>query len=283
MRLNKFYTNNARDSFSIKKKLKSLGIKPKKTLGQNFLVGKEVIQKILSQVEKASKKEILEIGPGLGALTEALTKKKKSLTLIEKDKNLSNYWRQRNFVVIEDDALRINWNLFPSHLIIGNLPYSIASRLLIEISLKEKRENQMLLMFQKEVGQRITSSPFKKSYGLLSVIAQVFWNIEYITEAPPEAFYPQPKVSGWVLFFDRKKIKIKNTELFLKFVKRAFSHRRKYMINNLRSFFLSLNKDFDEEVFFQQFNLHKKIRAEEVSPPLFLKIFNDISIFLTTK
>lgn len=274
----------------IKKELNALQFRPKKSLGQNFLIGEETLEKIFEKIKKIPSKDILEIGPGLGALTHSLQNIASSLELIEMDPILFDYWKSRNFNVQNKNALKLNLNEVTSNLILGNLPYSIASRLLVHLSIQEARKDFMLFMFQKEVGKRILSEKKNKNYGLLSVIAQTFWNIQQVTEASPSDFYPRPQVAGWVLFFEKKRIHLKDAHLFLKFIRYAFSHRRKFLIKNLNLYFLSSDfKNFkksknsikksitDCRKVLHHLGFSEKIRAEEVSPKEYVEIFNRLN------
>lgn len=274
----------------VKKKLKALQFQPKKSLGQNFLIGKETITKIIEKIKAVPSKKILEIGPGLGALTDSLQHITPFLKLIEMDQALFNYWKNKNFNVQNKNALELNLNEIDSNFILGNLPYSIASRLLVHLSIQETRKDYLLFMFQKEVGKRILSKKQNKNYGLLSVIAQTFWNIKWVTEASPSDFYPRPKVAGWVLFFERKKIHLKNPLLFLKLIQCAFSHRRKFLIKNLKLYLPFSDFKNSSETFLlhcrkilNDLDLNEKIRAEEVSPEKYIKILNRLNSLKNTE
>lgn len=275
-----------KEKIKVKKKLKALGIQPKRALGQNFLIGEEVIQKIFEKIEKSSPKKVIEIGPGLGALTHVLQKKVSSIQVIEMDCKISKFWRDQNVSVIEKNVLDVNLNPLDFDLIIGNLPFSIASRLLIQRSLDSLPESEMIFMFQKEVAERILSPPKRKTYGLLSVFTQIFWEMEFVVEALPQDFYPSPKVSAYVLFFKRNKRFLKDSTVFLHFIKQAFSHRRKYLVKNIRAFLGPLFKEeekFAVEDCFCELGLDLKVRAEELSPSLFFSLFQKLCSLLNMK
>ena len=156
------------DIHSLKQKLEQLGIHPNKKLGQNFLINSEMCERIVESIKKYSASEIIEVGPGLGALTEQLieyaTENKIQLTLIELDQTFSKYWmeqgKSRNIKVVTADALSLDWSelkLKPNSVLISNLPFQIAASLLIELSIQPCGVAYMVLMFQKEVGQRIAA------------------------------------------------------------------------------------------------------------------------------
>lgn len=219
-------------------RLESLGIAPKKSLGQNFLVSQNTIDKILKAAEGFDAEQLIEVGPGLGSLTEGLLKLGLPLSLLELDRMFAQYWRDRGQRVIEGDALQWNWNQIvdpQSTLLVSNLPYQISSSLVIDRSLSATPLMGMVLMFQKEVAERITAKPKTDSYGLLSVMAQNFWNVEVVAEAGPKDFYPPPRVASRVLKFTPKKDFTGKPLDFLKLVKAGFSHRRKYLLSNLKS------------------------------------------------
>ncbi len=263
----------------IKARLESMGISPKKSLGQNFLVSKGAIEKITLAVKDLSPELLIEIGPGLGSLTESLLKFERPIKLLELDRAFSQYWRDRKLEVIEGDALKWDWNLLKQAdktVLVSNLPYQISSSIVIDRSIHEKSLKGMVLMFQKEVAERIMAKPKTESYGLLSVIAQNFWQIEMVLEAGPKDFYPAPRVASRVLSFrPRTDFKGRKKE-FLKVVKAGFAQRRKYLLSNLK---VLSGKAIDENlrVIFDSLNLSHQVRAEELSinqwRDLTLKVF----------
>lgn len=247
-------------------KLESLGLSPKKSLGQNFLVSKNVIDKILKSAQEFSAETLIEVGPGLGSLTEGLLQRGCPLLLLELDHVFARYWRERGISVIEGDALRWDWNQVKepeSTLLVSNLPYQISSSLVIDRSMSTSPLMGMVLMFQKEVAERIVAKPKTEQYGLLSVIAQNFWNIEFVTEAGPKDFYPPPRVASRVLKWTPKKDYEGDAQDFLTLVKVGFSHRRKYLLSNLKSLGQG-SSDFWLSAF-DQLGLSQQVRAEELT------------------
>ena len=259
------------DTKKVKELLKTLGICPQKSLGQNFLVNDSIVLKIMEKAQQLKPSFYIEIGPGLGALTQFL--KPQNTLLIEKDKTFSSYWEQKGFLVLKKDALKVNFTSLevkPNSLLLSNLPYIISSRLLIKTCLEyESPFESMILMFQKEVAQKITSSKSNKNYGILSVIAQTFWCIESFLELYPKDFYPAPKVASQVLRFKKRPSPFKTLEKnkkFLKFVKQSFSHRRKYLKNNL-----NLKKAHMDA--FEKLRISFQARAQDLSPQDFVDLF----------
>lgn len=256
--------------------LNETGVDAKRSLGQNFLISDSLIQKILQAARDEDCAQIIEIGPGPGALTEGLNDLQNKLILIELDSFFAKYWRERNYQVIEADALKLNWNQFfgpSSTILVSNLPYQISASLVIERCLDKMGLQTMILMFQKEVAQRILAKKESKEYGLLSVMAQTFWNIHKLADAGPRDFLPPPKVASRVLHFSRKPNKldeVKSREKFLVFVKAAFAHRRKLLRSNL----LALGKDANWIAKkFESLNISENARAENLTPETFVDLF----------
>lgn len=264
------------DIQTIKKILNELGASPKKTLGQNFLINSTTCQKIVDAGLKFKVENIIEVGPGLGALTEKIleSKKNRSLTLIEMDSKFCQFWRSKgaDLQIIEGDALKVDWTplIKETSLLISNLPYQISSSLVIDRSVENSGLTAMVLMFQKEVAQRIASRKNDKNYGLLSVIAQVFWNVETLLEAGPKDFYPPPQIASRVIVFSRKELSPTFLrEKFLKFVKAGFAQRRKYLIKNLESLY---PKNMLEEGL-ASLGIVSTARPEDLSPDDFCRLF----------
>ena len=261
-------------------RLEELQHKAKKSLGQNFLVSDLVISKILKKVELQNPKSLIEIGPGLGALTEGLLELKTTLKLIEMDHNFATYWKDRGCDLVQGDALQLDWKPISSTEtgLVSNLPYQISSSLVIDRSLDLEPLAFMVLMFQKEVAQRIQAPARRDDYGMLSVIAQNFWKIEIVSEAGPKDFQPPPKVASRVLFFKPLETRIQDRKFFLRLVKEAFKQRRKLLKSNLRGFLHDhgvLENDFLD--WLKQHDLKETARAEELSPTLFKELYEHIA------
>lgn len=259
----------------LKQKIKELGFYPKKFLGQNFLINPLVIQKTVSAVATLNPELIIEVGPGLGALTKPLIELKCDIYVIEIDTELCAYWKNNNVNILEGDILKLPWQskVKSNCVLVGNLSYQIASRLVIDCCPPVKGLNSMVLMFQKEVAQRILAAPSTKDYGLLSVLAQCFWNSYVLIEATTSDFYPRPQVAGQVLVFDKKIHNIKNPKAFLKFVKLCFSQKRKILLNLLKQ----VEEKQNIINIFNKINLSLMVRAEVLTPQQFIILFDEIS------
>ncbi len=265
-------------------RLAEMGIEPKRSLGQNFLTSDRVVERILKAAKLKPYSCLLEVGPGLGALTEdlLLLEPKMPFKLIELDKNFAAFWRAGDSLeVFEGDALRLNWadlHLPEGTLLVSNLPYQISSSLVIERSVENYGITRMILMFQKEVAQRLTAKAKSKEYGLLTVIAQIFWNIENLLEAAPGEFYPSPQIASRVLIFEALKgADDFDKKLFLRFVKASFAQRRKLLSKNiLDGYFHSKEKAAILEETFTRLGLKLQCRAEELDPALFLRLYKEL-------
>lgn len=253
----------------------------KKSLGQNFLVSDLVIGRILDEVKRRQPARLIEIGPGPGALTDGLFALKIPLTVIELDRTMAERWRSKGLDVIEDDALKIDWRPLvsvPKTVLVSNLPYQISSSIVIDRSLDAEGVEGMVLMFQKEVAQRIRASASDEAYGLLSVIAQNFWTLSTVVDAGPKDFSPSPKVASRVLAFTRRSDAGDFDRLrFLKFVKASFAQRRKLLKSNLAGWM----KDRGAEpakllAKLEAFGLKETARAEELSPARFRELYEHL-------
>ena len=214
-------------------------IKAKKSLGQNFLIDKNILEKI-TNTTKITNKIVLEVGPGTGNLTSYILKKNpKKLFVIEKDNqlaiNLENKFNNQ-ISIIHEDVLKIDETTFfkDKLIVFGNLPYNISTEIISKwiINLKDKFWFECLvLMFQKEVADRIIAELNTSSYGRLSIICNWKLNISKICDIKPESFFPKPNVDSSLLFFYPKKnfVKINNTNNLEKVTRIFFNQRRKML------------------------------------------------------
>ncbi len=213
-------------------------IKAKKSLGQNFLIDSNIISKILNIID-IKNRNILEIGPGTGNLTsKILEKAPKKLTVIEKDKNLVKMLRNTfgsKISIINQDVLTVDENFLEKEklTVFGNLPYNISTEILCKWIINIHDNNlwfdYLILMFQKEVADRIVSKFNTKNYGRLSVLSNWKLNIKKIFDVKPSCFSPRPKVESTVLLFQPKRnfVKLNNPKNLEKITKIFFMHRRK--------------------------------------------------------
>ena len=231
-------------------------IKAKKSLSQNFLIDKNILEKIVNSTE-ISNKIILEIGPGTGNLTSYILKKNpKRMLVIEKDNQLSSNLKHKfnnQIKIINDDVLNIDeTTLFKEKVtVFGNLPYNISTEILSKwiINLKDKFWFECLvLMFQKEVADRIIAEFNTSSYGRLSIICNWKLNIKKICDIKPEAFFPKPKIDSSLLLFYPKKnfVKIENPNNLEKVTRVFFNQRRKMLKKPFNQLFNGNQKILDK-------------------------------------
>lgn len=264
--------------FDLKARLSEMGLSPKKAFGQNFLVSPLVIGKIIGAVKARPHSDLIEIGPGLGALTEKLLEAGMKPRLIELDRDLIEYWRGRGSDTIDHDALKLDWDtlgLRENSLLVSNLPYQISTGLVIERCFGPLNLKHMILMFQKEVAQRLMAQPRTKDYGLLSVMAQVHFDMIKVADASPKDFFPAPKVASRVLGFTRKPDPGLG-ERFLKVLKAGFAFRRKFLLKNLKSVVDKPTLERLPDVF-QALKLKPQARAEELSPAEWVELFRRLN------
>ncbi|WP_412986556.1 16S rRNA (adenine(1518)-N(6)/adenine(1519)-N(6))-dimethyltransferase RsmA [Pontimicrobium sp. IMCC45349] len=225
-------------------------VKAKKHLGQHFLRDENIAKKIADTLTLNGYKNVLEIGPGMGVLTKYLLEKDIATYVIEIDSESVEYL-QANYLnlaprIIEKDFLKYDLNeVFKEEplAVIGNFPYNISSQIVFKTIKMRHQIPEFSGMFQKEVAQRICEKEGSKTYGILSVLTQAFYDAEYLFTVPPGVFNPPPKVDSGVLRLIRKEnFDLPCDEkLFFKVVKQAFQQRRKTLRNSLKTFNLSDN------------------------------------------
>ena len=233
-----------------------MSVRPKKSLGQHFLKDDNIARKIVEAIADLKQKTVVEIGPGTGVLTSKLIEKENiEFFAIEVDSEsyeyLSAAYPTLGENLIFKDFLKFELKeTFKQPLtIIGNFPYNISSQIFFKILENRDIVMDTVCMIQKEVADRIKSSHGNKTYGILSVLLQAFYNIEYLFTVGPKVFDPPPKVNSAVIHLRRNKRKELdcNEELFFKIVKLGFNQRRKTLRNSLKS--ILLNLPTDNEIF----------------------------------
>ena len=233
-----------------------MSVKPKKHLGQHFLNDESIAKKIADSLTEKNYDEVLEIGPGMGVLTKYLLQKNTKVSVFEIDTESVKYLQEvfpvgqinidtssEKFTVLEGDFLKANINdYFKNQLaIIGNYPYNISSQIVFKVIENKELIPEFSGMFQKEVAERIAEKEGSKTYGILSVLTQAFYDVEYLFTVPPTVFNPPPKVDSGVIRCIRKKdfsLPV-DEKLFFRVVKTAFNQRRKMLRSSLKSFKLS--------------------------------------------
>jgi len=227
----------------IKKELNALDIKPKKSLGQNFLINEGIYKKIVAALEIKGDDTIIEVGPGLGTLTEYLAESGAKIIAVEKDRKFAAYLKnkfpdRKNVRIIEGDILKFNPAYYQlqtiNYKVVGNIPYYLTSHLLRIVLEKWPRPRLVVLMLQKEVAQRIIAKPPDMS--LLAVSVQYYAKPEITNYVSAGSFYPPPKVDSAIIKLEIRNQKIenrKNDKEFFRVVRAGFSGKRKQLANNL--------------------------------------------------
>ena len=236
---------------------------PKKSLGQNFLIDKNIIKKIINQTN-IENQNIVEIGPGLGNLTDfIINEKPKSLLLIEKDFKLFNYLKKKykdnkTIKIINTDALKYNFSELSNIKIISNLPYNISTKIIIKLIFYNKNIKNIICMIQKELAEKFDYN--KSKMNKYKFIIKLCCNYKILFNVSNKVFYPKPKVKSKVVEFKLKNVKIDKNKL-LNFTNKIFRNRRKNLRNKIENSLL-----INEEI------INK--RVEELSFEELLKIYN---------
>ena len=249
-------------------------VKPKKHLGQHFLNNEAIAQRIVESLYD-DQNPILEIGPGMGVLTDFMISGERPLYLIDIDSESISYLHNRypdlNDHIIEGDFLKLDLeSRWPDGLsVIGNFPYNISSQIFFRVLEHRNRVDQVVCMLQKEVALRIASKPGNKVYGILSVLLQAYYDIEYLFAVNPESFNPPPKVDSAVIRLKRNGTQNLgcNEALFVRVVKQGFQTRRKTLRNALKPINLPEEMLRDEVL---------DLRAERLSVNDFVALTNRI-------
>ena len=246
----------------------------RKRFGQNFLQDSRIIADIVQAVRPQPADTVVEIGPGLGAITEPLAAKLDCLHVCEIDRDIIGYLKTRpyagNLVIHEGDVLQFDFSNVPGRKkIVGNLPYNISTPLLFHLSRYADEVEDMHFMLQKEVVERMVAEPGSNDFGRLSVMLQYFFEMEKLLDVPPEAFSPAPKVDSAVVRLIPAKYRIgqaQDFEQFAALVKQAFHQRRKTIRNNLKG----LADDDD----LQAAGISPQERAEHIAPEKYVALAN---------
>jgi len=266
-----------------------VSVKAKKHLGQHFLTDEKIAKSIADTLSENGYQHILEIGPGMGVLTKYLLQKKSKITVFEIDRESVTYLKEtfpkeqlhintskKKFEIVEGDFLKKNlYKIFNGEqvAIIGNFPYNISSQIVFKAIENRVFVPEFAGMFQKEVAMRIAEKEGSKVYGILSVLTQAFFDVDYLFTVPPTVFNPPPKVDSGVIRFIRKEnftLPV-DEKLFFRVVKTSFNQRRKMLRSSLKSF--NLSDSLKEDPIFAK-------RPEQLSVQEFIfltkKIANDI-------
>ena len=246
----------------------------RKRFGQNFLQDSRIIADIVQAVRPQPADTVVEIGPGLGAITEPLAAKLDCLHVCEIDRDIIGYLKTRPYagklVIHEGNVLQFDFASVPGRKkIVGNLPYNISTPLLFHLSRYADEVEDMHFMLQKEVVERMVAEPGSNDFGRLSVMLQYFFEMEKLLDVPPEAFSPAPKVDSAVVRLIPAKYRIgqaQDFEQFAALVKQAFHQRRKTIRNNL--------KGLADEDDLQAAGISPQERAEHIASEKYVALAN---------
>ncbi len=219
----------------------------KKRFGQNFLIDSNIIDKILDGAGVSDQDYVLEIGPGIGSLTQAMAERAKKVIAVEIDKKLIPMLEEtlspyENVRIINEDILKLDLGQLlleegiTSIKVVANLPYYITTPIIMGLLEKAREVSSITVMIQKEVAERMNAKPRTKAYGSLSIATNYYAQTELVTLVPPGCFIPQPKVGSAVIKLTRRNepaVKVKNEALLFKIIRGAFAQRRKTLVNSL--------------------------------------------------
>ena len=266
------------------------GFKFSKSLGQNFLIDDNVIDKILDGARLSEGDKIIEVGPGIGTLTREMGKVADKVVAIEIDKTLIPILKDtldefENIEVVNQDILKVDVQGLVNEKLSGgpvklvaNLPYYITTPIVMKFLEEDIPVTDIVVMVQKEVADRMNAGPGTKDYGALSIAVQYYCDTEIVSKAPRHMFIPQPNVDSTVIGLhvrEEKKYKVDSEEVFFKTVKAAFGQRRKTLLNALGTLGF-LDKDEIREVL-QEANIDEKRRGETLSIEEFANLANCVN------
>ncbi len=268
----------------INKQIEEADFKIKKKFGQNFLTDQNILSEIINAADLNADTAVIEIGPGLGSLTERLVEKAGFVLCYEIDKdvipllknNLNGY---NNYDVINKDILDVNINEdiekylknYQNIYVVANLPYYITTPIILGLLSKTNKIDRYVMMMQKEVADRICGKPSTKDYNALSIAIQYRTDAKKITNVPRTVFIPAPNVDSAIIRLDKYKTKVfeaKNEEFFFEFIRLCFSQRRKTLINNLSG-------KFDKQLIIKMLNhfgIKENVRSEELEIKDFIEL-----------
>lgn len=272
--------------------LKKYNISANKSLGQNFLINDEVIEKIVDSAKITKQDLVVEIGPGLGTLTEKLLEKSKKVIAIELDKRMiqilnNRFYLYNNFELINEDILKIDIkskikqekenSAIKNVKVVANLPYYITTPIIMKL-LEDKLDIESItIMVQKEVAQRLVANPGEKLSGAITYAVNFYSDVEEIVNVPNSSFIPEPEVESEVIKLNIRNnppIEVKNEELFFKIVKASFMQRRKTLINGLTNSGI-VSKEKLKGIL-QKLNIDEKVRGETLTMEQFAMICNEL-------
>lgn len=259
------------------------GLRPSKQYGQNFLLNEEVVKKMIEAGKISKKDTVLEVGPGFGVLTLSISEKAGKVVAYEIEKKIRGYWEEKQK---EYKNLEIVWGniLYSNKLQVGNgkykvvanLPYQITSQVIRFFLEQENKPESMVIMVQKEVGERICAKPGDLS--VLGLSVQFYGEPEIVSLVSKNDFFPEPKVDSAVIkIFLKKDLPDVNEKKFFDFIKAGFINKRKLLIKNLKNYLGKKNKEKIDKAF-EKMGFSNNIRAQELSLEEWIKLFKEVGL-----
>ena len=272
-----------------KKILEQNDIIVKKQYGQNFLLDDNILKNIVKSAELKKDTNVIEIGPGLGFLTNYLQQATTNVLCYEIDEQMVEHLNELNYniSIINDDFLKRNLNkdfknIFDNSnniTLVANLPYYITTPILLKVLEETTRIDKMIVMMQTEVAKRLCGKPSTKDYNALSVLIQYFTNPRIIFNVSPKSFFPEPNVESSVVMIEKKEeplLEVENLDFFLKFNRNIFAQRRKTLYNNIQKAY-NYDKGLINKII-KENNLDESVRSEELDVSQIVKLANDFYI-----
>lgn len=268
----------------MKELLDKHGFSLKKMFGQNFIIDENIINSIINVSDIDSDTLVIEIGPGAGSLTYKLSESAKEVLCYEIDTTLKDVLNEtlkdsNNVKIIYNDFLKENVNEelknhdYKKLYLVANLPYYITTPIIVKIIEDNINIDKIVVMVQKEVGDRFKATPNTKDYGSLSIFLNYYFNVRKVLNISKNVFIPKPNVDSIVVEFTKKdRIPLKNEKLFFKLIRDSFKQKRKTLRNNLKGY----NLELIEEVL-KKYNFDLSVRAEQLDINIFIDIANTLS------
>lgn len=256
----------------VRRLLAELDLRPSKALGQNFLIDGNILDIIVEEANVRSNETVIEVGPGLGALTAKLADRAGRVVAVEKDRRLAEYIRREfpDVELIVGDAVKVE--LPACDKVVANLPYNISTPVLERFVEAEPKPRAIIVTLQREVARRLAAKPRQKEYGALTLFTQLYYHVTIAHIVSPSCFYPAPKVESAVVILERRepRVKLKPGAPFHELVRLGFSQRRK-MLRKLIAGRSGVDRAFEAV------GLAQTVRAEELSLEQWISLANELS------
>ncbi|MCK8826719.1 16S rRNA (adenine(1518)-N(6)/adenine(1519)-N(6))-dimethyltransferase RsmA [Natroniella acetigena] len=268
--------------------LREHNLRLKKGLGQNFLVDTSILDQIVEAAELSEDETVIEIGPGIGALTEKLAQSAGQVIAVELDQRLipileENLAAYDNVKIIEGDALKVDFDQLAAgdYKVVANLPYYITTPILRRLLEEDFNVTDIFVMVQKEVAERMAAQPGEKSYGVLSFGVQYYTQAEIQFKVPSSVFIPQPKVESAVIglkLLEQPRVEVIDEDFFFKVIRASFQQRRKMIRNSLsKAANINLSREVVEQAL-EEVGIDSRIRGEKLSLEEFASLSNQLYI-----